>query len=56
MATDLFFTEDEMAVDEDLGYPKAYAKLCKDRSFAPFSSGPPFTFIPSALPQQEVNY
>ncbi|KAK6162561.1 hypothetical protein DH2020_002402 [Rehmannia glutinosa] len=42
-----------MAVDDGLGYPKAYAKLCRDRSFGPFSHGPPFTFTPYALVQQE---
>ncbi|CAN4086756.1 unnamed protein product [Withania somnifera] len=54
MAGDLVFTPEEMVIDQGLGYPKAYAKLCKDRSFGPFSRGPPFTFIPYALPQHEV--
>ncbi|KAK4414652.1 hypothetical protein Salat_2878200 [Sesamum alatum] len=53
MANNVVFTDEEMAVDECLGYPKAYAKLCRDRSFGPFSHGPPFTFTPYALPQQE---
>ncbi|CAH2041873.1 unnamed protein product, partial [Thlaspi arvense] len=54
MAADLMFTEDEMAVDEGLGYPKAYAKLCRGRSVSPYSHGPPFTFVPYALSQNEV--
>ncbi|XAR67750.1 hypothetical protein NMG60_11002639 [Bertholletia excelsa] len=54
MAADLIFTEDEMAVDEGLGYPKAYAKLCRGRSVSPYSHGPPFTFVPYALSQNEV--
>ncbi|CAH9056413.1 unnamed protein product [Cuscuta epithymum] len=53
-AGSLVFTADETAVDEGLGYPKAYAKLCKDRSFSPYSRAPPFTFTPYALPHQEV--
>ncbi|KAL0397737.1 UNVERIFIED_CONTAM: hypothetical protein Scaly_0222100 [Sesamum calycinum] len=53
MANNLVFTGEELAVDECLGYPKAYAKLCRDRSFGPFSHGPPFTFTPYALPQSE---
>ncbi|PIN20979.1 hypothetical protein CDL12_06337 [Handroanthus impetiginosus] len=53
MANDFVFTEEEMAVDEGLGYPKAYAKLCRDRSVGPFSHGPPFTFTPYALVPQE---
>ncbi|XP_049396999.1 uncharacterized protein LOC125860980 [Solanum stenotomum] len=54
MAGDLVFTPEEMVIDQGLGYPKAYAKICKDRSFGPFSCGPPFTFTPYALPQHEV--
>lgn len=54
MAHDIAFSEEEMAMDEGLGYPKAYGKLCRDRSFGPFSHGPPFTFTPYALNQQEV--
>ncbi|KAL2234036.1 UNVERIFIED_CONTAM: hypothetical protein Sindi_1135800 [Sesamum indicum] len=53
MANNLVFSDEEMAVDECLGYPKAYAKLCRDRSIGPFSHGPPFTFTPYALPQSE---
>ncbi|KAL2511470.1 hypothetical protein Adt_17070 [Abeliophyllum distichum] len=53
MATDLVFTDEEMAIDQALGYPEAYAKLCRDRCFSPFSHGPPFTYTPYSLPQQE---
>ncbi|XP_055827322.1 uncharacterized protein LOC129895614 [Solanum dulcamara] len=54
MAGDLVFTPEEMVTDQGLGYPKAYANICKDRSFGPFSRGPPFTFTPYARPQHEV--
>lgn len=54
MANNLLFRDEEIAVDEGLGYPKAYAKLSRDRSFGPFSHGPPFSFIPYGLDQQEV--
>lgn len=54
MAFDYSFTADEMAIDDGLGYPKAYAKLCRDRSSGPYSHGPPFTFMPYCLQQQEV--
>ncbi|KAL1548667.1 titin isoform X2 [Salvia divinorum] len=40
MANDFVFTEEEMAVDGGLGYPTTFAKLCRDRSFGPFSHGP----------------
>ncbi|XP_047266055.1 uncharacterized protein LOC107861892 isoform X2 [Capsicum annuum] len=53
-AGDLVFTPEEMVIDQGLGYPKAYAKLCKDRILGPFNRGPPFTFTPYALPQDEV--
>ncbi|KAE9588034.1 hypothetical protein Lal_00002847 [Lupinus albus] len=54
MAEDYVFTPEEMAVNENLGYPKAYAKICRDRGFSPYSYGPPFTFIPYALHQDEA--
>ncbi|RAL44062.1 hypothetical protein DM860_014983 [Cuscuta australis] len=53
-ASNLVFTADETAVDDGLGYPKAFAKLCKERSFSPYIHAPPFTFVPYALPHQEV--
>jgi len=54
MAIDVPFTEEEMAVDCGLGYPRAYAKLCRDRSFGPYSHGPPFTFTPYSLQPHQV--
>lgn len=48
------FADDEMVVDQGVGYPRAYARLCRDRGLGPFSHGPPFTFTPYALVPQEV--
>ncbi|KAL2332428.1 hypothetical protein Fmac_020009 [Flemingia macrophylla] len=48
------FAPEEMTVNDNLGYPKAFAKLCRDRSFSPYSHGPPFTFIPYALQEHEA--
>ncbi|XP_047306793.1 uncharacterized protein LOC124910219 isoform X2 [Impatiens glandulifera] len=53
MAAELLFTEGEMVLQKGLGYPKAFAKLCKDHSFNPYFHGPPFTFIPYPLQQIE---
>nr|GMC82962.1 golgin subfamily A member 6-like protein 22 isoform X1 [Ipomoea batatas]GMD56214.1 golgin subfamily A member 6-like protein 22 isoform X1 [Ipomoea batatas] len=49
-AGDLIFTADEMAVDDNLGYPKSFAKLRKDKSFSLYSRDPPFIFIPYYTP------
>lgn len=54
MAANHAFAEEEMEVNEHLGYPKAYAYLCRDRSTTPYSLGPPFTFTPYALKPDEV--
>ncbi|KAF1002817.1 uncharacterized protein LOC141700113 [Apium graveolens] len=54
MAEDLLFSEDEMRVDQGLGYPIAYSKLCKDPSFWSFSHGPPFTFTPYSQSHNQV--
>lgn len=55
MAADFSFNEEDMVVDEGVGYSKAYAKLCRDRGAAgTYSHGPPFTFLPCALQQHEV--
>jgi hypothetical protein len=54
MAEHYGFTSDEIVINDNLGYPKAYAKLCRDRGFTPYSHGPPFTFLPYALPEDEV--
>ncbi|OMO54247.1 hypothetical protein CCACVL1_27952 [Corchorus capsularis] len=53
MAVDYGFAVEEMVVDEGLGYPRAYAKICRDRSLGPYNHGPPFTFTPYALQQNE---
>lgn len=55
MAAELAFTEEEMAVDECLGYPKAYAKLSRSPSVLKlYIQGPPLAFLPRALQPQEV--
>ncbi|XP_020269724.1 myosin-3 [Asparagus officinalis] len=51
------FTEEEMAIDQNLGYPKAYSKLCNinsNSSTSPFLNGPPLSFIPYTLQPQEA--
>lgn len=55
MAADYTFSEDDMVVDEGLGFPKAYAKICRDRAgVGLYSSGPPFCFTPFGLQEDEV--
>lgn len=54
MADNHAFTEEEMEVNEHLGYPKAYGSLCRGRDTVPYSLGPPFTFTPYALQPDEV--
>lgn len=56
MAVDYAFSEDDMAIDESVGYPRAYAMLCRDLSASPFSNGPPYTFIPYSLQHHEVSH
>ncbi|KAE8709169.1 pleiotropic drug resistance protein 1-like [Hibiscus syriacus] len=53
MAVDHAFAHEEMVIDEGLGYPRAYAKICRDPSLAPYNHGLPFTFIPYVLQQSE---
>ncbi|PPS17373.1 hypothetical protein GOBAR_AA03202 [Gossypium barbadense] len=53
MAVEYAFADEEMVIDEGLGYPRAYAKICRDRSLGPCPYGPPFTFIPYVLHQNE---
>ncbi|KAB2037353.1 hypothetical protein ERO13_D03G064900v2 [Gossypium hirsutum] len=53
MAVEYAFADEEMVIDEGLGYPRAYAKICRDRSLGPYPHGPPFTFIPYVLHQNE---
>ena len=54
MAVAYAFTKEDMRVDQNLGYPRSYAKLCNDTSISPYSHGPPLCFIPYTLPPQEV--
>ncbi|KAF2282993.1 hypothetical protein GH714_043055 [Hevea brasiliensis] len=55
MAVDFEFKEEDMVVDDGVGYPRAYAKLCRDRGAAGiYSRGPPFTFLPCAMQQHEI--
>ncbi|KAM5578897.1 hypothetical protein ABKV19_008952 [Rosa sericea] len=53
MAFDYAFTQEELKIDDGVGYPNAYAKLCRDRRAGLYSHGPPFTFMPYCLQQQE---
>lgn len=53
-ANDYGFTEEDLVVNETLGYPKAFAKLARSRNAGPYSVGPPFTFTPYSLQQDEV--
>ncbi|XP_065865059.1 uncharacterized protein [Euphorbia lathyris] len=53
MAAEFAFTEEDMMVDDGVGYPKAYAKLCRDRGAGPYCYAPPFTFTPYSLQQNE---
>ncbi|XP_076902348.1 uncharacterized protein LOC143557067 [Bidens hawaiensis] len=55
MADELMFSAEELRVDEGLGYPKAYAKICRDRGFGPYALGPPFTFTPYAIQPHQVS-
>lgn len=55
MADDYSFTVEEMEIDGSVGYPRAYAKLCRDRSAGAYAHGPPFTFTPYSLQEHEVS-
>ena len=53
------FTEEERAVDDALGYPKAYARLCRGGAGTgalglPYAHGPPLAFLPYVLQPHEV--
>ncbi|KAG8053250.1 hypothetical protein GUJ93_ZPchr0001g32981 [Zizania palustris] len=53
------FTEEEKAVDDALGFPKAYARLCRGGGGAgalglPYSHGPPHGFLPYVLHPHEA--
>lgn len=54
MTTDYIFSEDDMVVDEGVGYPKAYARICRDRGVGLYTHGPPFCFRPYSLQPDEV--
>ncbi|KAG2309846.1 hypothetical protein Bca52824_029594 [Brassica carinata] len=53
MLSDYGITEEDMAIEEAQGYPIAYAKLCRDFDASPYRKGPPFTFVPYTLQQNE---
>lgn len=55
MAVDYAFSDEDKEIDEGLGFPRAYAKICRDHCAQLYSNGPPFTFIPYTLQQNEVN-
>ncbi|RLN25548.1 uncharacterized protein C2845_PM07G00590 [Panicum miliaceum] len=53
------FTEEEKAVDDALGYPKAYAGLCSGGGGGaavglPYGHGPPHAFLPYVLQPHEA--
>ncbi|KAG6581909.1 hypothetical protein SDJN02_20210, partial [Cucurbita argyrosperma subsp. argyrosperma] len=54
MGDNCLFSEEEMAIDEAVGHPHAYAKLCRDRQAGLYTHGPPFTFTPYSLKKQET--
>ncbi|KAK9101875.1 hypothetical protein Sjap_019129 [Stephania japonica] len=54
--TTVTFTAEEMELDQGLGYPKAYSKLCRDITLYPFTHGPPFPLPPrEALRARELD-
>ncbi|KAL3598465.1 hypothetical protein D5086_006383 [Populus alba] len=56
MAADHAFREGDVEIDEGLGFPRAYAKLCRDRgAVGTYSHGPPLAFIPYAMQQHEIS-
>ncbi|CAK7356612.1 unnamed protein product [Dovyalis caffra] len=56
MAADYAFKEEDMEVDEGLGFPRAYARLCRDRGVVwTYSHGPPFAFTPYVMQQHEIS-
>jgi len=57
----LVLTEEERVVDQELGYPRGYAKLCRhalagmiDGFSMPFSAGPPQRFVPYSLAPVDI--
>ncbi|KAJ4870534.1 Uncharacterized protein Rs2_26320 [Raphanus sativus] len=55
MLGDYDITEEDMVIDEAQGYPLAYAKICRDFNTYPYRNGPPFTFTPYILQQNEMS-
>ncbi|KAG2246368.1 hypothetical protein Bca52824_085996 [Brassica carinata] len=53
MLGDYDITEEDMVIDKAQGYPIAYAKICRDFDASPYRNGPPFTFMPYILQQNE---
>ncbi|XP_013619304.1 PREDICTED: trichohyalin-like isoform X2 [Brassica oleracea var. oleracea] len=53
MLGDYDITEEDMVIDKAQGYPIAYAKICRDFAASPYRNGPPFTFMPYILQQNE---
>ncbi|KAJ6427282.1 hypothetical protein OIU84_022806 [Salix udensis] len=55
MAADYAFKVEDMEIDEGFGFPRAYAKLCRDRGIVgTCTHGPPFAFTPYEMEQHEV--
>lgn len=54
MSEDFGITEEDLVIEEAQGYPRAYAKICRDFDVFPYRNGPPFTFMPYILQQNEV--
>ncbi len=61
MFAKLVLTDEEKAVDEELGYPHGYAKLCRHAAaqlqglLTPFTEGPPQRFLPYAPQTEDVS-
>jgi hypothetical protein len=66
MFAKLALTEEEKAVDEQLGYPHGYAKLCRCHAstaelqhslqLTPFTEGPPQRFLPYSPQAEDVSF
>jgi len=54
-------TDEERKVDPELGYPRGYAKLCRNAHIqmrgliTPYTEGPPQRFIPYTLQPEDVS-
>ncbi|KAL9828852.1 hypothetical protein AtNW77_Chr3g0172321 [Arabidopsis thaliana] len=53
MMGDYGITEEDLVIEEAQGYPRAYTKICRDFDAFPYKNGPPFTFMPYILQQNE---